>query len=236
MDFPRIAHASYGVYRIVAPSGSCYIGMTIGSFANRWKGHLILLRNGKHHCKGLLRAYKKYGEENLSFEILEDMTGIGESEILWQERYWWRIHKPWINLYNGEPSARGAVLHTEETRMAISKSIRLNFEYEIRLCLLCSKEFEISVNKVKTFCSKSCELKSKGHGKMPSKDLLFEMYWVEELSLVQIADLYGVTQESTKRWLIKNRIPRRDRMEQRVRLRKIKNGEISPDPKKYEQK
>lgn len=112
---------AYGVYRIVAPSGSCYIGMTAQSFDARFSGHLKDFRLKRMKCSGLQRAFDKYGVEAMVFEILEDMTGYGQEEILYRERQWWLLHRPWVNLYNGEPTGRGAVIHTEETRTKISR-------------------------------------------------------------------------------------------------------------------
>lgn len=79
----------YGIYRIVAPSGSCYVGMTTKSLKERWSGHRKELRSGKHKCAGLKRAYTKYGEVNLEFEILDVMSiASSEAEVLLRERDW----------------------------------------------------------------------------------------------------------------------------------------------------
>lgn len=120
--FSEQSQKTYGVYRIVAPSGKCYIGMTTKTFQIRWQEHLTLIKSGKHHCKGLLRAFNKYGIENMSFEILEDMTGFGQEEILYQEKQWWLKHYAWIDTYNGEPSGRGSVRHTQETKNRIGEA------------------------------------------------------------------------------------------------------------------
>lgn len=114
---------SIGVYRISSPNGSAYIGMTAKSFKERWDGHKANFRNGHMTCAGLRRAFEKYGVDAMSFEILEEMDGCSDAEILHREREWWLLHKTQgVNLYNGEPSGRGAVRHTEETRERISKS------------------------------------------------------------------------------------------------------------------
>lgn len=63
--------SAFGIYRIVSPSGKMYIGLTLTSFQERWKGHRKLLARGRPHCKGLQRACDKYGEQNLNFSVLE---------------------------------------------------------------------------------------------------------------------------------------------------------------------
>jgi len=151
-----------GVYRISSPNGSAYIGMTAKSFKERWKGHLKSFRLGSMKCPGLKRAFEKYGPDKMTFEVLEDMTGHGEVEILRREKIWWLRHKSWgINLYNGEPSGNGSVLHTEETRRRIGLSMRefsiLNrkFSQFEDNCKTCKKSF-LKLREKHIFCSIAC--------------------------------------------------------------------------------
>jgi len=58
-----------GIYTITSPSGSRYVGSAV-NFVARERQHFSLLRNGKHYNKGLQRACKKYGIENLVFRKL----------------------------------------------------------------------------------------------------------------------------------------------------------------------
>lgn len=131
----RFDNAKIGVYRIVSPSGKMYIGMTCDSFQNRWNGHLKDFKSGKHKCKGLLRAYIKYGAEKLSFEAIEEWIKPDLSEdfnsleklIIKREKFWWNYYKSQGNhLYNGEPTGTGAVNHTEESKRNISISMLKN--------------------------------------------------------------------------------------------------------------
>lgn len=146
---------SYGIYRITSPNGSCYIGMTTKSFDERWDGHRANFRKGQMTCIGLERAFKKHTPEAMKFEVLEDMTGYGENEVLYRERLWWLRHKAWgANLYNGEPTGRGAVRHTDETRRRISESLRKNLVIE-KICPQCRNNFIARV-KDQIFCSRSC--------------------------------------------------------------------------------
>lgn len=148
---------SYGVYRIVSPNESCYIGMTTKSFDERWNAHRSNFRNGKMTCIGLQRSFEKYGIEKMLFEVLEDMSGCGNDEILYKEQEWWLRHKAWgINLYNGEPTGRGSVRHTKETRKKISDSMKIKELHEIRTCVVCLKDFEIRKKVSALACSKSC--------------------------------------------------------------------------------
>jgi group I intron endonuclease len=59
-----------GIYKIESPSGKCYIGQS-KDIQKRINAHKTMLRLGKHPNIRLSGAYKKYGIENLIFEILE---------------------------------------------------------------------------------------------------------------------------------------------------------------------
>lgn len=58
-----------GIYTITSPSGGRYVGSAV-NFGGRRRTHFHLLRNGKHHNKGLQRACAKYGIGNLVFRPL----------------------------------------------------------------------------------------------------------------------------------------------------------------------
>ena len=55
-----------GIYRIVSPSGSFYIGSS-SRISKRWTAHRCALKNGRHTNKALQRAWDKYNG-NLIFE------------------------------------------------------------------------------------------------------------------------------------------------------------------------
>lgn len=123
----------YGIYRIIAPSGSSYVGMTTRSFEERWKDHLKDLRaQKKHKCLGLKRAYEKYGEEALVFEILEDLTGSEKPFVWHKEQVWWDALKAdGVNLYNSRPTGTGSEFHTEETKLLIAQSMKARFSLSV---------------------------------------------------------------------------------------------------------
>lgn len=58
-----------GVYTITSPSGRQYVGSAV-SFRKRWWRHLRDLRKNEHHCAPLQRAFNKYGETALRFDIV----------------------------------------------------------------------------------------------------------------------------------------------------------------------
>lgn len=69
-------------------NGHEYIGQT-KNFAKRKSKHLTALRNGYHCNAHLQKAWDKYGEENFSFSIIEqveDYSKIGEREKFWIDK------------------------------------------------------------------------------------------------------------------------------------------------------
>jgi AraC-like DNA-binding protein len=70
----------------------------------------------------LRNALKKYGEENLHFEVLEkvSLTMPGDKVLLLEQKWWDVFAAQGVNLYNGRPTGTGSVYHTEETRRKIA--------------------------------------------------------------------------------------------------------------------
>lgn len=59
-----------GIYTIINRiNGHEYIGSSV-NIKERWRLHVIRLRNNNHHSIHLQRAWNKYGEENFDFVIL----------------------------------------------------------------------------------------------------------------------------------------------------------------------
>ncbi len=206
--------SAYGVYRIVSPNGSCYIGMTAKSFDERWKGHLKGFRLGSTVCAGLRRAFEKYGIEAMTFEVLEDLTGYGDEWILYRERVWWLRHKAWgLNLYNGEPTGRGSVRHTEETRARIGNALRTLPTSAVCAMPLCDTVFEMKRNR-RLYCSGICarsaqRSKANKRQNLISKEELSRLYLVQKMSKREIGELLGVHRNTIGNMLLDYDIPRR---------------------------
>lgn len=98
--------------------------MTADSFGNRWRGQLNELRRGVHKCRGLQRAYIKYCESLLKFEILEEIDPLDKAFYACEVWWWDHFTTEEIKLYNGRPTGTGSVNHTAETRSAISEGLR----------------------------------------------------------------------------------------------------------------
>lgn len=77
----------YEIYNLVTQRQ--YIGMTKNT-KERFKAHLINLRNGKHTAENILKDYTKYGEESFVFRIID--TAMTKEEGLKKEgKYIFRL-------------------------------------------------------------------------------------------------------------------------------------------------
>lgn len=106
-------------------TGDCYIGSeTIDK--TRFKTHISLLRNNKHHSKYFQRAFKKYGEENFKFIILEDNI-IDNIELLKREQFYINILNPKYNVCKIAGNTKGFKhsFETKEKLRLISKELFL---------------------------------------------------------------------------------------------------------------
>ena len=204
--------ASRGIYKISAPSGGTYIGMTTKSFKERWSGHLKELRNGRHKCQGLRRAYAKYGLALLVFQIVEVLDSSTEQEILLREQFWWdHLKSEGVNLYNGRPTGTGSVTHTDESKKMISDSIRamniFNGNVEERFCANCNKAFHIASSRPKKFCTKLCSEISQRRSGLDSS--LIRILYLEGSSIAKIAQKLNVSKSAIARQLSRDGVEMR---------------------------
>ena len=122
-------------------------------FSSRWNLHRKRLRAGTHHCPGLQRAFYKYGEEALTFMVLEQYSPV-EKELLpslerllmRREREMWDVyHDRGIIAYNSRPTGTGSVQHSEESneRRRIAAYLRMESSCEIwnRICVICENPY-----------------------------------------------------------------------------------------------
>lgn len=66
---------------------NCYVGSTT-NLSRRKKDHLRILKENKHHCKYLQRAWNKYGEDLFVFEVVEVFNYDIKEDILIKEQFY----------------------------------------------------------------------------------------------------------------------------------------------------
>ena len=117
----------YSVYKLTAPNGKCYIGMTKQSVEKRWnRGHAY------QHNEHLQNAITKYGWDNFSKEVLFTSESKTEAE---------KIERVLITKYDSTNRLRGYNIlpggnvsdgHSEETKRKISESVKKLQTPEVR--------------------------------------------------------------------------------------------------------
>ncbi len=110
-----------GVYAFTSPSGGQYVGSTV-DLDKRRNQHLHALRRGAHHNVPLQKAFNKYGESNLKFEVL---IYCGRHEVVAKEQHFIDALNPRYNIAKVAGSALGIKRTAEqnERRSAISKAL-----------------------------------------------------------------------------------------------------------------
>ena len=110
-----------GIYKITNKiTQKIYIGSS-KNIRKRWKAHRTLLNREKHYNEHLLAAYKKYGKENFSWEVVEfiDVNNLEEREQYWIDFFGSSDRKKGYNLCPAAYSNLG-LKHTDESRRNMS--------------------------------------------------------------------------------------------------------------------
>ena len=111
-----------GIYRIEnLINHKSYIGQSVDIYT-RWMSHKWELNTGHHKNIHLLRAWRKYGEDNFEFTILEECN---ENELNNQEIYWIDYYNACNNGYNQTRGGDGCLgkIWTNEEREKKSRPI-----------------------------------------------------------------------------------------------------------------
>lgn len=106
-------------------NGHTYIGSSV-DIKKRWREHRARSKmKGKWYIKTyyshLYCAFRKYGIENFSFNVLEEISE--QEKLLERERYWYFVYNPeYNNMIPDRIDVYCGQKHTEETKAKISKN------------------------------------------------------------------------------------------------------------------
>lgn len=118
----------YTVYQILFPNGKKYIGCTSATLLKRINDHISAMESGLTYK--IYNAMKKYGVNNLKFEILGKYKS--KEEMFNMEKYYIQIFDTQINGYNitsGGEGCPGRIV-TDEQRKILSAGQKLRFTKE----------------------------------------------------------------------------------------------------------
>ena len=97
-----------GIYKITNKiNQKCYIGKS-KDIIKRWNYHKTRYNDKKEYDKPLYRAFRKYGIENFTFDILEELQEY-DKESNEKEKYWIKFYNSYEKGYNGTEGGDGGV-------------------------------------------------------------------------------------------------------------------------------
>lgn len=140
-----------GVYKIINNiTNDCYIGSSINLY-NRRKTHFSKLRLNYSTNKYLQKDFNKYGENNFSFEILENITtsDLLTKEYLYKrEQYFINILKPKYNISKIAGSNKGYKFSKESLKNRSEKQSIKILQYDLNNNFIKEWESSLLVNKI----------------------------------------------------------------------------------------
>lgn len=97
-----------GIYKITNKiNQKCYIGKS-KNITERWNYHKTRYNDEREYDKPLYRAFRKYGIENFTFDILEELQEY-DKESNEREKYWIKFYNSYEKGYNGTKGGDGGI-------------------------------------------------------------------------------------------------------------------------------
>ena len=133
------------IYKATTPSGKVYIGQTTRSLEKRIKFHIYSSRYKKYKaCHLFQKAILAYGNENIKWEILEEVVSreeLNQREIFWIDYYRCNAKKYWYKYgYNltagGKQRSHYRLSETHKKRIGDSNRGRV-FTEKVRKSMGC---------------------------------------------------------------------------------------------------
>lgn len=102
-------------------TGKCYVGQTIQEPEKRWLYHKSYSIRGKSHSTYLAKAIAKYGVDNFTFEVVEEVRS--ENELNQREMWWIKTMNSLApNGYNLDSGGKSGGRKSEITKQKISQA------------------------------------------------------------------------------------------------------------------
>ena len=115
-----------GIYKITNPENKSYVGLS-REIESRWKSYKNMQFQSNNRLK---ESFKKYGYDNHTFEILEeiqlteDTYGKNTAVLRKRERYWINKLNTFYDGLNQNGGGSGCGSHTPESKQKISKALK----------------------------------------------------------------------------------------------------------------
>jgi len=136
-------------YKIVnGINNKFYIGSTMDP-KRRHKEHISLLKNNKHHCIYLQRAWNRYNKNDFDFIIIKDNIFTEKLALIEEQKLLDKFYK-YPKCYNTNPNAckppsrKGiSIKHTDESKKKISIKARKSHDHQKKIIKLKNKSGKI---------------------------------------------------------------------------------------------
>ena len=145
------------IYKITnRKNGKIYIGKTIQTIERRFKDHIKAFKfKTKNYVSYLYRAFEKYGIENFSIEVVEEVIFESESELDSKERYYIKtLNTQDKNIgYNIQEGEEGGAIRSKEFKPT-EKQLKALEKYSH---LPASEKLKQKLSEIRTNCIVSKE-------------------------------------------------------------------------------
>lgn len=204
----RMTCGAYGIFD--AETKEClYVGQS-ATIEDRWKRHLIDLRNGNHLRKDFISWFKNHGEnaESMDFRILELCENTDKAKNL-AEIKWYTILNP---KFAGQiPGENYKWSHSEETRRKISASSRKAKIHNLT-CKFCTNDFG-SRRRTQVYCSQTC-FRDDQASIIVTEELgvrMRKLYEIDKMSMKEMSFELGFSDATVHKLMVNFGIARRPR-------------------------
>ena len=107
------------IYKITNKiNGKIYVGQTIKNYEERFRQHRLNYNKEYFSQIVLYKAFKKYGIENFSFEMIEE---VEREKLDEREKYWIEYYNSYFNGYNSTLGGRLVELYNWDEEDIIQK-------------------------------------------------------------------------------------------------------------------
>lgn len=96
------------IYKITNKiNGKCYIGKTLNTIEQRWQEHIRESKQARSLNRPLYKAINKYGIDNFSINIVEEIDNVLQIDINEREKYWIEYYQSFKSGYNATTGGDG---------------------------------------------------------------------------------------------------------------------------------
>lgn len=195
--------SNIGIYKIENIVNGClYIGSSV-NLKKRFKDHVRLLKQNRHHSTKMQNSWNKYGEDNFIFEILECCD---KNELLIKEQFFLDSYNPNLNICKVAGNKLGVKMSDKQ------------------------KQFLSEINKGKKLSDETKQKISLGNlGKTRNKGVLKSEDIKQKISLSCLGKTFS---EETKVKLSNKRKLREITEETKLKMSESHNGKVMSDETK----